>query len=58
MSKSRRTCYFVNQKEFFDRDRPLSWEDSNKKNKTLCHRIERAWATRRLHCELVQLGFK
>lgn len=56
MAKSRRTCYFVNQKEFFDKDRPLSWENSNKKNKVMCHRIERAWASRRLYRELQQLG--
>lgn len=55
MAKSRRTCYFRDWKEFFDKDRPLSWEPSNKKAKTLCHRIERAWASRRLYRELQQL---
>lgn len=55
MAKSNRTCYFVNQKEFFDKDRPLSWYDSNKKNKIMCHRIERAWAKERLYREVQKL---
>lgn len=41
MSKSNRTCYFVNQKDLWAR-RPMRWHESNKANKVLCHRIERA----------------
>lgn len=58
MAKSRRTCYFRNWKEFFDRDRPLGWTPSNKRAKVMCHRIERAWSAERIHRELVQLGYK
>lgn len=41
MSKSNRTCYYVNYKEFWSK-RPMRYYDSNKGNKVLCHRIERA----------------
>lgn len=54
MAKSYRTCYYRDQKEFFDRDRPMGWESSNKANKTMCHRIERAWAKRRTYKEVQQ----
>lgn len=57
MAKSRRTCYY-SRFEFFDKGRPLSWETSNKKNKVMCHRIERAWIAESIHRELVALGYK
>lgn len=57
MAKSRRTSYY-SRFEFFDKGRPLSWETSNKKNKVMCHRIERAWTARGLYRELVELGWK
>lgn len=41
MSKSNRTCYFVNRKEFWT-PRPMRYCSSNKANKVSCHRIERA----------------
>lgn len=59
MAKSYRTCYFVNQKDLWDRDRPFSaYYSSNKKNKVMAHRVERAWHVERLHRELVGLGYK
>lgn len=57
MAKSRRTSY-TSRFEFFDKGRPLSWETSNKKNKVMCHRIERAWLSESIHRELVALGWK
>lgn len=43
MAKSYRTCYYRNQKEFSRRGRyGLWWCSSNKENKVLWHRIERA----------------
>jgi len=58
MSKSNRTCYFVNQKDLWTKDRPMPWWPSNKWSKTISHRIERAWVAKRLHHELVQLGYR
>lgn len=55
MAKSNRTCYFVDQYDLWSKGRPMSWWASNKKNKVLCHRIERAWARRDIHRELQQL---
>jgi len=40
MSKSRRTCYFINTKEFWS-PRPYRFFCSNKENKVLCHKAER-----------------
>lgn len=52
MAKSRRTCYFTNRKDLWKAGRPMSWWSSNKKNKVLCHRIERAMASQLIHREL------
>lgn len=54
MSKSRRNCYYRNHREFFGRDRPLSWASSNKENKVMSHRIERAWVAERIYKEVRQ----
>lgn len=40
MAKSNRTCYRRDWKEFWT-PRPLTFYSSNKRNKSLCHRIER-----------------
>lgn len=59
MAKSRRTCYYSRGKDLWDRDRPYSaYLSSNKRNKVLAHQVERAWVAKRLHRELVQLGYK
>lgn len=58
MSKSNRTCYFTCRKDLWSKDRPMRWAPSCKWSKTMSHRIERAWVTKRLHRELVQLGYR
>ena len=42
MSKSNRTCYFTDQKDFWT-PRPMRFWPSNKANKKMCHQIERMW---------------
>lgn len=53
MSKSNRTCYFTNRKELWS-PRPMRWQASNKRNKVLCHRIERAQKKALIYCEVSQ----
>lgn len=56
MAKSRRTCYFVDQKDLWDKGRPFNgYQYSNKKNKVMAHRIERAWVKESLYRELQSL---
>jgi hypothetical protein len=54
MAKSRRTCYFTDQKDLWS-PRPMRFWASNKKNKVMCHRIERAWERELILWELKQL---
>lgn len=55
MSKSNRTCYFTDRRDLWAKERPLSWWASNKKNKVMSHRIERAWTSALIYNELQKL---